>query len=254
VTTDDGPFHKVDEEDHCSAAEPQDLSVHIETSSDKNPESPKRPQIGTKVSLPLSTNKTNQEQAQVDPQELLSMVVVTDPTNDVIYIQLPPDSEGETMRRYCESVLFPTEGDTFLSVENFNKRRSLGDETGTSSNSIGGDTTVMLPLGVEEVEEAEGTDEVKDGEQVVLMKGIPTEQRPQRNNEFDAEMTVIEAPSDADEYMGLPQHDMGEGQGQGHGEPDSYDRVSRQSLEGPVPVPEGTTTEQKQERYLVIFK
>jgi hypothetical protein len=207
--------------------------------------------MGTKAPLPPSSNKADQGQTQVDPQELLSMVVVTDPTDDVIYIQLPPDSEGEAMGRYCESVFFPAEGDTFLSVENFNKRRSSGGDRSTSSNSTGCETTVMLPLGAEEVEEVGGTDEVKDGEQMVLIKEIPTEQRPQRNNELDDEMTVVEVQSaGADEYMSLPQHDMGEGHGQE--EPDGYHRVVAQSLEGPAP--EETTTERQQQQYLVIFK
>jgi hypothetical protein len=244
VTTDEC-FHKADEEGHRDPNERQDLSADIETSSNKIPECSKETKTGT---LPLSSNSTNQEQPQVDPQELLSMVVVTDPTDDVIYIQLPPDSEGEAMGQYCESVLFPAEGDTFLSVENFNKRSSGGDRS-TSSNSIGCEATAMLPLGVEEVEEVDGADEVKAGEQMVLIKGIPTERRSERKNELDEEMAVIEVPSGgAEEYMSLPQHEMDEGQGQESG---GYHKVVTQSLQGPVPE---ETTAGQQQQYLVIFK
>jgi hypothetical protein len=198
----------------------------------------------------MTNGKSNQEQSQVDPEELLSMVVVTDPTDDVIYIHLPPDSDGGAMERYCESLLFPTEGDAFLSVENFNKRQSSGGDRRTNSNNIGCETGVMLPLGEEKNGEVERTGEVKDDQNMILIKGIPTEQCPQGESEMD-EMNVITVPSgDAGEYLRLPQHETDASHGPE--EPDGYQKIVTQSLEDTAP--KEITTAQQQQRYLVIFK
>jgi hypothetical protein len=180
----------------------------------------------------------------MDPEELLSMVVVTDPTDDVIYIQLPPDSDGGAMERYCESILFPAEGDAFLSVENFNKRQSSGGD------NSGCETGVMLPLGEEKSGEVEGTGGVKDDQNLILIKGIPTEQCPQGESEMD-EIDVITVPSgDAGEYLRLPQDETDAGHGPE--EPDGYQKIVTQSLEDTAP--KEITTTQQQQQYLVIFK
>jgi hypothetical protein len=223
------------------------VSVHGETSATEGLVISKETQTGTEASMSIPSSKTNHEQSQVDPEELLSMVVVTDPTDDVIYIQLPPDSDGGAMERYCESILFPTEGDTFLSVENFNKRQSSGGDRSANSNSIGCETTAMLPLGEEESEEVERTDEVKDSENM-----IPPEQCPQGESELDEEMTVITVPSGgAGGYLRLPQRETDAGRGPE--DPDGYQKVVPQSLEDTAPE-EITTPQQQQQRYLVIFK
>jgi hypothetical protein len=197
--------------------------------------------------MSIPSSKRNEEQSQVDPEELLSMVVVTDPTDDVIYIQLPPDSDGGAMERYCESILFPTGGDAFLSVENFNKRQSSGGDRSTSSNNTG---SVMLPLGEEEGAQVERTDEVKDDENMILIKGISTEQCPEGESEME-EMTVITVPSGgAGEYLNLPQHETDGGQGPE--EPNGYQKIVTQSLEDAAH--KEITTAQQQQHYLVIFK
>jgi hypothetical protein len=248
VTAIDEGFHNDDEEAQDNPNEPQVLSVHFKTSADKELGSSKDTKTGTETSISPSSNGTNQEQTTVDPEELLSMVVVTDPTDDVIYIQLPPDSEGGAMEQYCE--FFPTEGDTFLSVEDFNKRRcSVGDRS-AGSNNIGCETTVMLPLGVEEAEGVEGTG-VKDGEHMVLIKGIPAEQRPQGGSKLDEEMRVITVPDGgADEYLTLSQHKVDTVHGQE--EREVYQDTVAQSLEDSTS--EGMTTAQQQQQYLVILK
>lgn len=247
ASVDEG-FHKDDEEGQENPSEPQVLSVHFKTSTDKGLESPKDTKTGTEASISPSSNRADQEQTTVDPEELLSMVVVTDPTDDVIYIQLPPDSEGGAMEQYCE--FFPTEGDTFLSVEEFNKRRCSVGDTSAGSNNIGCETTVMLPLGEEETEEIEGAG-VKDGEHMVLIKGIPVEQRPPGDSKLDEEMRVITVPdSGADEYLTLSQHKVDTVHGQE--EPEVYQDTVAQSLEDSTS--EGMTTMQQQQQYLVIFK
>lgn len=224
------------------------MSVHDETSATEGLEITKETKAGTEASVSIPNSTRNQEQSQVDPEELLSMVVVTDPTDDVIYIQLPPDSDGGAMERYCESILFPTEGDAFLSVENFNKRQSSGGDTTTSSNNIGCETAVMLPLG----EEVERTDKVKDDGNTSLIKGIPTEQCPEGESDMD-EMTVITVPSgDAGEYLRLPQHETDAGQGPE--EPEGYQKVVTQSREHAAHKEITTPQQQQQQRYLVIFK
>jgi hypothetical protein len=200
--------------------------------------------------MSIPSSRRNQEQSQVDPEELLSMVVVTDPADDVIYIQLPPDSDGGAMERYCESILFPTEGDAFLSVENFNKRQPSGGDGSTNSNNIDCETAVMLPLGEEEGGQVERTDEVKDDENMILIKGISTEQCPEGESEMDG-MTVITVPSGgAGEYLRLPQHETDAGHGSE--EPDGYQKIVTQSLEDAAH--KEMTTAQQQQRYLVIFK
>jgi hypothetical protein len=226
------------------------LSVHVESSATGGLEITKETKAETEAALSVISTKSSQEQSQVDPEELLSMVVVTDPTDDVIYIQLPPDSDGGAMERYCESILFPTEGDAFLSGENLNKRQSLGGVTSTSSNSIGCETAVMLPLGEEEGGEVERTDEVKDDENMVLSKGISTEQCPQGDSEMD-EMTVITVPSGgAGEYLRLPQRETDTDRRPE--EPDGYQKIVTQPLEDTAP--KEITTAQQQQRYLLIFK
>jgi hypothetical protein len=244
-------FHKEGEEGQDNPREPQALPIHFKTSADKRLESSKETKTGTEASISPSSNKPDQEQTTVDPEELLSMVVVTDPTDDVIYIQLPPDSEGGAMEQYCESIFYPTEGDTFLSVEDFNKRRcSVGDRS-ASSNTIGCETTVMLPLGVEEAEDIEGTEEVKDSEHMVLIKEIPIGQRPQGGSKLDEEMRVVTVPDGgAEEYLTLSQHKVDADHGQE--EPEVYQNTVEQSMEPSTS--EGMTTAQQQQRYLVIFK
>jgi hypothetical protein len=201
-------------------------------------------ETGIRASLPITNNKSSLEQSQVDPEELLSMVVVTDTTDDVVYIHLPPESDGGAMERYCESILFPTEGDAFLSDENFSKRQPSDDARSSSSTNIGCETGVMLPLCEEKGGEIR-TDEVKDDQNMILIKGISTEQCSQGESEMEGEMNVITVPSaDADEYLRF-QHEMDASHGPE--EPDGY-----QSLEDTVP--KENTTAQQQQRYLVVFK
>jgi hypothetical protein len=108
----------------------------------------------------------------------------------------------------------------------------------------------MLPLGEEEGGEVERTDEVKVDENMILSKGIPTEQCPQGESEMD-EMTVITVPSGgAGEYLGLPQHEADADRGPE--EPDGYQKIVTQSLEDTAP--KEIATAQQQQRYLVIFK
>jgi hypothetical protein len=108
----------------------------------------------------------------------------------------------------------------------------------------------MLPLGVEESEEVEGTG-VKEGEHMVLIKGIPAEQRPPGGSKLDEEMRVITVPDGgADEYLTLSQHKVDNVNGQE--EPEVYQDTVAQSLEDSTP--DGMTTAQQQQQYLVIFK
>jgi hypothetical protein len=247
----DKDIHKSGEEGQDNPGEQRALSVLFKTPTDKRLHNSKEIKSGTEASISPSSNKTNQVQTTVDPEELLSMVVVTDPTDDVIYIQLPPDSEGGAMEQYCESVFFPTEGDTFLSVEDFNKRQcSVGDRN-ASNNNIGCETTVMLPLRMEDGEEIDETEEAKDGEQMVLIKGMPVDQNPERENKLDEEMSVITVPGGgAAEYLTLSQHK--EDADHTQEEPEGYQNTVTQSLEDSTP--EGmTTAQQQQQRYLVIF-
>ena len=244
----DEGFDNDGEEGQDNPNEPQVMSLHFKTSADKGLEIPKETKTGIEASISPSSNRADQEQTTVDPEELLSMVVVTDPTDDVIYIQLPPDSEGGALEQYCE--FFPTEGDTFLSVEEFNKRRCSVGDTSAGSNNIGCEATVMLPLGEEEAEEIEGT-RVKDGEHMVLIKGMPVEQRPTGGSKLDEEMRVITVPDGgADEYLTLSQHKVDTVHGQE--EPEVYQDTVAQSLEDSTS--EGMTTAQQQQQYLVIFK
>jgi hypothetical protein len=186
----------------------------------------------------------------MDSEELLSMVVVTDPTDDVIYIQLPPDLDGGAMERYCDSILFSAEGDAFLSVENFNKRQSSGGDTSATSDNSGCEAGVILPLGEEKGGEVEGTGEVKDDQNLILIKEITTEQCSQSDSEMD-EIDVVTVPSgDAVEYLRLAQDETDVGHGPE--ESDGYQKIVTQSLEDTAP--KEITTEEQQQRYLVIFK
>ncbi|PSN51885.1 hypothetical protein C0J52_11604 [Blattella germanica] len=211
----------------------------------------------------LSMSSSVSDNIQQDQnQELLSMVVVTDP-NDVIYIQIPPDPEGEAMERYCESVLFPNEGDAFLSVEHLNKRRSSGGDRSTSSNSIGCETTIMLPLGVDEVEELQEVEEIKDNEHMVVIKGNPNEQHQEGNS--DEELTIIKIPpstSGVSDFLRFPHvshHDLGEATTSQdlerlglHISPEVTENEHRE--DDPTESAEDIDPNQQEQRYVVILK
>ncbi|KAJ9598600.1 hypothetical protein L9F63_010729, partial [Diploptera punctata] len=241
-----------DQQENLETSQPQVLSVHSTEEEFSREASNTR---SASISLiPMSPNqKIQQDQKEDDHQQLL---VVTEPTDDVIYIQLPTVSEGEAMERYCDSVLFPSEGDSFLSVEHLSKHRS---------RDRGSEATIMFPLGVDDVEEIRETEAGRERERMVVINRNPLTSRAEVR-ELDEEMTVVTIPSVNEAGIGdfmrfsqdMPQQHLSESANPQHYEfqvssetTGNYETVDSQTLQGHST--DGATEDQEQS-YVVILE